>query len=58
MKKIFILMLFALNMVYFSQAMASSPIDQSVIFNEEGKADGENGDSKKDGEENPEEDCE
>ena len=62
MNKIFIVMLFALNMVYFNQAMASSQIDQSVIFNEEGTADGENGDGKKDGkkdgEENPEEDCE
>lgn len=58
MKKIFILMLFALNIVYFNQAMASSQIDQSIIFNEEGKVDGEKGDGKKDGEENPEEDCE
>lgn len=58
MNKIFIVMLFALNMVYFNQAMASSQIDQSIIFNEEGKADGEKGDGKKDGEEDPEEDCE
>ena len=55
MRKFFILMLFALNMVYFHQAMASSQIDQTVIFyEEEGKPD----DGKKDGEKNPEEDCE
>ena len=58
MNKIFIVMLFALNMVYFNQAMASSQIDQGIIFNEEGKAEGDKGDGKKDGEENPEEDCE
>ena len=59
MNKIFILMLFALNMVYFNQAMASPQIDQGVIFNEEGKAEGEKGDGKKDGEKSPdEEDCE
>ena len=58
MNKIFIVMLFALNMVYFNQAMASSQIDQSIIFNEEGKADGEKDDGKKDEEKNPEEDCE
>lgn len=62
MRKFFILMLFAMNMVYFNQAMASSPIDQTIIFNEEGgttdeKKDGDKG--GKDGEKSPdEEDCE
>ena len=52
MKKIFILMLFALNLVFVHQAMAASVIDQPVIFNEEGKPDdGGDGDAK-------EEDCE
>lgn len=54
MRKIFILMLFALNMVYFHQAMASSQIDQTIIFYEEDKPDGDkggDGDAK-------EEDCE
>ena len=56
MKKIFILMLFALNMVYVHQAMAASAIDQSVIFYEGEKPDEGKG---KDGKEkNPEEDCE
>ena len=61
MRKFFILMLFAMNMVYFNQAMASSPIDQTIIFNEDGKADeGKDGDKGgKDGEKSPdEEDCE
>lgn len=53
MKKFFILMLFALNLVYFNHAMALSNTDQTVIFNDEGKPDGE-----KDGEKNPEDDCE
>jgi hypothetical protein len=55
MKKFFILMLFALNMVYFQQAVASSPIDQTIIFYaDEDKPDegsGGDGDAK-------EEDCE
>ena len=48
-------MLFALNLVSFNQAMASSHLDQMVIFNdaEEGK------DKGKDEEKSPdEEDCE
>ena len=53
MRKFFILMLFALNMVYFQSAMASSPIDQTIIFYAEGEktGEGEDGDAK-------EEDCE
>ncbi|MCW8901885.1 MAG: hypothetical protein OQK75_03340 [Gammaproteobacteria bacterium] len=63
MRKVFILMLFALNMVYFNHAIASSNIDQSVIYNEEGKPeegkDGGKKDGKKGGDKkNPEEDCE
>ena len=51
-------MLFALNLVSFNHAMASSCIDQTVVYNEEGKPDGKDGD-KKDGEKNPdEEECE
>jgi len=55
MRKFFILMLFALNLVSFNHAMASSNLDQSVIFNdaEKGK------DKDKGGEKSPdEEDCE
>jgi len=54
MRKFFILMLFALNMVSFNHAMATSNLDSSVIFNdaEEGK------DKGKDEKKNPEEDCE
>jgi hypothetical protein len=48
-------MLFALNMVYFQPAMASSPIDQTVIFYEEEKS-GENGSDEDEGA--TEEDCE
>lgn len=60
MRKFFILMLFALNLVYFNQAMAlsSSHIDQSIIFNEDGKSGDKKDGDKKDGEKNPEENCE
>lgn len=50
-----------MNMVYFNPAMASSPIDQTIIFNEDGKADEgkDGGNGGKDEEKNPdEEDCE
>lgn len=53
MRKIFILILFALNLVYFNQAMALSHIEQNVIFNDEGKP----ADDGKDKEKNPEDDC-
>ena len=60
MRKVFILMLFALNMVYFHQAMAASPIDQTIVFYEEGKPDGgkKDGDKKGEDEGATEEDCE
>ena len=62
MNKIFIVMLFALNMVYFNQVMASPQIDQNIIFNEEeGKPDDSKpDDSKGEGEDEgaKEEDCE
>lgn len=68
MNKYFILMLFALNLVYINAAMASSLCDQAIIFNDDGKADGDKKDGdkkdsgkkggKKDGGKNPEEDCE
>lgn len=59
MRKVFILMLFALNMAYFNNAIASSNIDQCVIYNEEGESEeGTDGGKKKDGEKNPEEECE
>ena len=52
-------MLFALNMVYFNHAMASSHLDQSIIFNDAGTPEGGNDDKDgKDEETNPEEDCE
>ena len=54
MRKFFILMLFALNLVSFNHAMASSHLDQTVIFN-----DAEEGEDKgQDEEKNPEDDCE
>ena len=58
MRKFFILMLFALSFVSFNQAMASSNLDQNIIFND---ADGaEEGKDKGKGEETSpdEEDCE
>ena len=63
MRKFFILMLFALNLVYFHQAMASSQIDQTIIFYaEEGKPDeGKDKGKGKGGDEDEgakEEDCE
>ncbi len=55
MSKFFILMLFALNLVSFNHAMASSHLDQTIIFNDAEKPD----DGKGEGEEkNPEDDCE
>ena len=58
MRKFFILMLFALNLVSFNQAMASSNLDQNIIFNdangtEEGKDKG-----KGEGTSPEEDDCE
>ena len=58
MRKFFILMLFALSLVSFNQAVASSNLDQNIIFND---ADGaEEGKDKGKGEEKSpdEEDCE
>jgi len=57
MRSFFILVLLALNLVYFNHAMALSNLDQTVIFNDDGKSD-EGKDDGKDGEKNPEEDCE
>ena len=59
MSKFFIFLLFALNLVSFNHAMASSCIDQTIVYNEEGKPDGEGGD-KSEGEDEgaKEEDCE
>jgi len=58
MRKVFILMLFVLNLVYFNHAMALSHIDQTVIANDEGKPDEGKPDDGKDGEKtNPEDDC-
>jgi len=53
MSKFFILMLFALNLVSFNHAMASSHLDQTIIFNDAEKPDDGKGE-----EENPEDDCE
>lgn len=53
MRKFFILMLFALNLVSFNHAMASSHLDQSVVFN-----DADTTEDGKDEEKNPEDDCE
>ena len=53
MRKFFILMLFALNLVSFNHAMASSDLDRTIIFN-----DAEKPDDGKDEEADPEEDCE
>lgn len=53
MRKIFILMLFVLNLVSLNHVMAVTNIDQSMIFNEEEKSDEENGK-----ETNPEDECE
>ena len=59
MSKFFIFLLFALNLVYFNHAMATSCIEQTVVYNEEGKPDDGKDDEKKDGEKNPdEEECE
>jgi len=58
MRKFFILMLFALNLVSFNHAMASSHLDQSVIFNDADTEDGKGGKDGKDEEKNPEDDCE
>ena len=61
MRSFFILVLLALNLVYFNHAMALSNLDQTVIFNDDGKSDEGKDDGKddgKDGEKNPEEDCE
>ena len=58
MRKFFILMLFALSLVSFNHAMASSNLDQSVIFNDE-PAPEDGKDKGKDEEKSPdEEDCE
>lgn len=53
MYKVFIIMLLALNMVGFNQAMASSNLDHSVIYN-----DAETPDDENDEEKNPEDECE
>lgn len=64
MRKVFILMLFALSLVSYNNVMASSCLDQTVIYNEEGQQPdtGDDGSKKKDGKKddkkNPEEDCE
>ena len=54
-------MLFAFNLVSFNQVMASTNLDQNVIFNEDTKTgegkDGTKGGTKGD-EKDPEEDCE
>ena len=55
MSKFFILMLFALNLVCFNHAMASSHFDQTVIFNDAEKPDDGEGEGE---EKNPEDDCE
>lgn len=52
MRKVFILMLLALNLVCFNHAMALSDIEQSIVLNDEGKPS-----SDEDKEENPEDDC-
>jgi len=57
MSKFFILMLFALNLVSFNHAMASSHLDQTVIFNDTGSPE-EDKDKGEDEEKNPEDDCE
>jgi len=57
MSKFFILMLFALNLVSFNHAMASSHLDQTVIFNDTGSPE-EGKDKGEDEEKNPEDDCE
>lgn len=55
MKAFFILMLFALNMVYFNHAMATSNIEETMICNEEGESGKDKG---ADEEKDPEDDCE
>ncbi len=57
MSKFFILMLFALNLVSFNHAMASSHLDQTIIFNDAEKPDDGKGEGE-DEEKNPEDDCE
>ncbi len=56
MSKFFILMLFSLNLVSFNHAMASSHLDQTVIFNDTGSPE-EGKDKGEDEEKNPEDDC-
>lgn len=57
MKKFFILMLFALNLAFVHQAMASSQIDKSIsCYAEDGKKKGDKGKGEDEGA--TEEDCE
>lgn len=51
--KLFILLLFGVNLMIFSPAMALSSLDQTVVFKEQGKPD-----QGKEAEKNPEDDCE
>ena len=53
MSKFFIVMLFVFNLVCLNQAVATTQIDQGVIYNEESAP--EDG---KDEEKNPEDECE
>jgi hypothetical protein len=54
MSKFFILMLFVLSLVSFNHAVASSHLDQTIIFNDAEKPD----DGKEGEEKDPEDDCE
>lgn len=54
MRKIFILMLFVLNLVSLNHVMAITNIDQTMIFNDEEKSEEE----EKGEEKNPEDECE
>lgn len=53
MSKFFIIILLAFNMVYFNQLLASTQIDQCVIYNEDTTPE-----EGKDEEKNPEDECE
>ncbi len=52
--KLSVLLLFGVNLMICSPVMALSSLDQTVVFNEQGKPD----QGKKEAEKNPEDDCE
>ena len=58
MRKFYILMLFALNLVSFNQVMASSTLDQNIIFNDADSAEQGKDKGKDEGTSPEEDDCE